>query len=95
MKKFLLLIIILVVIAFLLGGWLVFAPPSRDASEKAFVITKGEGVNEISKHLKEQNFIESRFIFETYVWLNNLQSKFQTGEHKLRQNMSMGEFLTF
>lgn len=90
MKKILFLILILVIAA-IAGGWFVFSPVSSDANEKIFVINKGEGVNEISQHLKEQSFIKSKFIFETYVWLRNLQSEFRAGEHKLRQNMSVWE----
>ncbi len=90
MKKILSFLLVVIVVA-IFGGWYIFAPPSGDAFEKIFVIEKGEGVNEISQHLKEQNFIRSKFVFESYIWLRNLQSKFQAGEHKLRQNMTIEE----
>lgn len=84
--------LVLVIVTFW-SGWRVFGPASSNAEEKKFVITKGEGVNEISQHLKEQNFIRSKLVFETYVWLKGVQSKFQAGEHKLRQNMSLNEIV--
>lgn len=90
MRKLLLIFLILITVA-LIGGWLVFGPASSDANEKVFVIAKGEKVSEISQRLKEQNFIKNKFVFEVYIWLNNLQSKFQPGEHKLRQNMNFWE----
>jgi UPF0755 protein len=92
MKKIIILILILIVIA-AVKGWFIFAPPSSDATEKVFVIAKGERVSEISQRLKEQNFIKNEFIFECYAWLQNLGSKFQAGEYKLRQNMSLAEIV--
>jgi UPF0755 protein len=50
-------------------------------------------VHEISQHLKEQNFIKNKLIFETYVWLKKVQSDFKSGEHKLRQNMRVWEIV--
>lgn len=90
MKKiiFLVALIILVIV-----GWSVFAPPLGDSFEKIFVIVKGEGVHEISQHLKEQNFIKNKFFFETYVWLKGVQSNFKAGEHKLKQSMRMREIV--
>ena len=62
--------------------------------EKNFVIKKGEGVNEISQHLKEQDFIKNKLFFETYVWFRGVQGNFQAGEHKLRQNMRVWEIVS-
>lgn len=76
-----------------IGGWLFLAPPSGDSAEKIFVIKKGEGVHEISQHLKEQNVVRNKLIFETYVWLKHIQGKFQAGEHNLRQNMTIWEIV--
>ncbi len=88
MKKILLLVAIIILVV---SGQFIFVPPSEDATEKIFIIEKGEGVNEISHHLKEQNFIKNKFVFETYVWLKKIQSDFKAGEHKLRQNMRIWE----
>lgn len=88
MKKIIFLAILVAIIIF---SWMIFVPPSEDATEKFFVIEKGEGVNEISQHLKEQNFIKNKLFFETYVWLKKMQSDFKAGEHKLRQNMRVWE----
>jgi UPF0755 protein len=93
MKKIIIILLVIIVVA-VIGRWNVFSPASSSAEEKIFVIKKGEGVNEISQHLEEQNFIKSKFVFELYVWYKNLQSKFQAGEHKLRQNMQMMEIIS-
>lgn len=92
LKRLLFISLTFIIIA-IVGGWFIFAPPSSDATEKVFAITKGEGVNEISLHLEEQNFIRNKFVFEVYVWFKNLQSKFQAGEYILRQNMSVAEIV--
>lgn len=91
MKKFILLAVLIILVVV---GWSVFAPPSGDSTEKNFVIAKGEGVNEISQHLEEQNFIKNKFVFETYVWIEKVRGKFQAGEHKLRQNMRIWEVVS-
>ncbi len=93
MKKISILLLILVIFA-ILGGWFIFAPPSEDSAEKNFIIQKGEGVNDISQHLKEQNFIRNKLVFETYVWFSGVQGNFQAGEHKLRQNMRVSEIIS-
>ncbi|MFA5128764.1 MAG: endolytic transglycosylase MltG [Patescibacteria group bacterium] len=90
MKKIVFLVILIVLVTF---SWFIFVSPSEDTAEKIFVIEKGEGVNEISQHLKEQNFIKNKFVFETYVWLKKVQSDFKAGEHKLRQNMRVWEIV--
>ncbi|MBI5071627.1 endolytic transglycosylase MltG [Candidatus Falkowbacteria bacterium] len=91
MKKIIFLGILVILV---ITGWTIFVPPSEDPTEKNFVIGKGEGVHEISQHLKEQNFIKNEFVFETYVWLKKVQSKFMAGEHALRQNMRVWEIIS-
>jgi UPF0755 protein len=93
MKKILLIILAVVVVG-AVGGWYFFSPPSADSTEKVFVIQEGEGVHKISQHLKEQNFIKNKFVFEVYVWVKRVGGKFQAGEHKLRQNMALGEIVS-
>lgn len=90
MKKIIFLVVLIILVVTV---WTIFVPPSEDPTEKNFVIEKGEGVHEISQHLKEQNFIKNEFIFETYVWLKKVQSDFKAGEHKLRQNMRVWEIV--
>lgn len=92
MKKIFSILIALIAIA-AIGGWIFLSPPSGDSAEKNFVIQKGEGVHEISQHLKEQNFVRNKLVFETYVWLKHVQGKFQAGEHNLRQNMTIWEII--
>jgi len=88
MKKIFSLAIIVAIVA---GILFFLAPPGNDSAEKFFVISKGEGVKEISQHLEEQGFVKNKFIFEIYVWLKKNQSKFQASEHTLRQNMRLWE----
>lgn len=88
MKKIIFLVVAAVLAA---GAWFYFTPPGSDSSEKIFTIEKGEGVHEISQNLKDQGFIKDKFFFEAYVWYKKIQSKFQAGEHILRQNMRVWE----
>ena len=93
MKKILLILLAAIVLVGLIG-WYFFSPPSADSAEKIFAIQKGEGIHDISQHLKDQNFIRNKFVFEVYVWAKNVRGKFQAGEHKLKQNMSLGEIVS-
>jgi UPF0755 protein len=80
-----------IIIAIAAGVWFFLTPPGDDSSEKVFIISKGEGVKEISQHLEEQGFVKNKFIFETYVWLKKIQVNFQAGEHTLKKNMRLWE----
>ncbi len=48
-----------------------------------FVIKTGEGINQISYNLYQADIIESRFVFETYVYLKGVEDKFKAGEYNL------------
>jgi len=59
--------------------------------EKEFKIEKGQGVNEISKNLKQAGLIQSSLVFETYLWLHKKEGDLQAGNYVLRTNMSVKE----
>lgn len=95
MKKFITLALIIVFIFFLARGWWgkQLGPLSSDTSPKVFVVTKGAGVSEIAKKLKENNLIRSELAFKLYVKQNNLASKLQAGSYKLSPSMSVSQIL--
>ncbi len=74
-------------------GWAVYETalraPSADAAALAFEIAPGEGVNQISVDLYEQNLISSKFLFETYVWAIRSEGKIQAGVHALKPGMNL------
>jgi len=67
----------------------VYSPITLESKEQDFVIEKGQGVNEISENLKKAKLIKNKFIFETYVFLRNVEKNFQVGEYKLESNINM------
>ena len=91
MRKIVFLIVVIIVIfgIYYLNG--VFLPASDKFTEVIFTIEEGQGVNGISQNLKEQNLIKSKFIFETYIWLRDLESEFKAGDHALTADMSIRE----
>lgn len=93
--KWLLAIIILTTILVLAGattlGWasyeLFLKRPSAEAEAVELVIEPGEGVNQISRNLKDQGLLGSMLVFETYVWLIGSEGKLQAGVHELQPGM--------
>jgi len=96
MKKILGILLILLIIGAVIFGWLfkmVFISQNGDSELKTFVIEQGQGVNQISINLKEQDLIDNNFVFETYVWLRKSEEKIIAGEHKLSGHMSVHQLL--
>jgi UPF0755 protein len=56
---------------------------------KIFVIESGQGVNQISENLHEQNIIKSKFVFETWLWLKKSESRVVAGAYSLPENISI------
>lgn len=86
MKKIIFYLFILVVTAgFLASGWFVFEilNPVKITDDSAFTIKPGEGINQISYHLKQRGIIKSSFVFETYAYLKDIESQFREGEYLL------------
>ena len=50
-----------------------------------FTIQSGEGINQISYHLRQQGIIKNSFVFETYIYLKGAEDKFKAGEYNLPQ----------
>ncbi len=95
MKKLIWLgLFLLVVFFFAKGLWSnQLGSVSENQLSKVFVVTKGAGVSEIARNLKEDNLIRSELIFKLYVRQNNLSSKLQAGSYKLSPSMSTPEIL--
>ena len=95
MKKILFIIFILVVLV-ILSGWifkLVFIAQEGSGETKNFIIEEGQGVNEISKNLKAQGLLDSKFIFETCLWLRKVEDKILAGEHKIKDTWSVRQLI--
>lgn len=69
-------------------GQIYLSNPLKNTPSEEFIIETGEGVNQISQHLKDQEIIKSMFVFETYVWWRGLGSKFLAGNFELQKGMS-------
>lgn len=64
------------------------APASKNATEKTFIITKGDGVRKISANLEKEGIISQDLTFMVYLKLSRLSSSIQAGEYKLSGSMS-------
>lgn len=63
----------------------------KSDAPSVFIIAKGEGVNQISANLYHYDLIKSKFFFETYVWLNKIEAKFQAGEYTIEPGLNIKE----
>ncbi|MBU4332440.1 endolytic transglycosylase MltG [Patescibacteria group bacterium] len=61
--------------------------PTRESV--IFVITKGEGVRQISQNLKDDGLIGNKLVFEVYIYLKKIGHKFQAGEYELTHGWSI------
>ncbi|MEA3272729.1 MAG: endolytic transglycosylase MltG [Patescibacteria group bacterium] len=86
-------VIISVVLVGDIFGQIYLSFPKSDALAETFVIESGEGVNQISQHLKDQEFIKSMFVFESYIWWRGLGSKFMAGNFELKKGMSVNKIV--
>ena len=57
--------------------------------DKVFVIETGQGVNQISENLYEQEIIKSKFVFETWLWLKKSESRVLAGSYQLPKDISI------
>lgn len=90
--KYLFLILIIIIFAgFGLYWYFINSYQVKSDAPSIFIVTKGEGVNRISANLYHYDLIKSKFFFETYVWLNKLESKFQAGEYTLEPGLNIKE----
>ncbi len=65
-----------------------FLSPDRSTTEVKVEIPEGSSLDSISKLLKEQDVISSRFFFKTYTKFANAQSSLQAGVFVLKPKMS-------
>ncbi len=93
MKKAFIVGIIIILLGLILYGWWgsQLDPVSSDTSEQSFVITKGQGLNEIADNLKNKDLIRSTSSFKNYAKQNGLDAKVQPGTFKLSPSMSSQE----
>ncbi len=80
----------LILIGFFACLWFVyqlFKP--LDLKRTSFVIRSGEGVNQISYHLRQQGIIQNSFVFETYVYLKGVEDKFKAGIYELPHMLNL------
>jgi len=71
-----------------------FLSPDKNAAEVKIEIPEGSSLDAISKLLKEQDVISSRFFFKTYTKFANAQSSLQAGVFVLKPKMSFRKIVS-
>ncbi len=66
---------------------------ANNTTPQAFVITKGQPMNEILANLKSKGLIRSEFAFRQYLKQQGLDGKIQAGDYKLSPSMSAEELV--
>lgn len=84
-KTFIVFLILLATPIFLVGYFFnaIYYKCGDASSSVEFEITYGEGVNEISRNLKNDNIICDSFAFETYLWLLMSEGKIKAGVYNV------------
>lgn len=65
--------------------------PSQSGKEVNTVIKKGEGINEIAARFQDEGAINSAFLFNLYIYMNNLGNKIQAGTYKIPAGSNLME----
>lgn len=86
-----LIIILLLVIVYCLVQ--VYLPINSISQPTDFTVTQGEGVKIIGAHLKQNNLINSQFIFETLVYLRQNETKFLAGKYSIKSSISLNQLV--
>lgn len=73
----------------LLAWFGIMVVSGNGAPTKTLAVTKGQGVNEISQSLYDQGIINSRFVFETWLWLEKSEGKIVAGVYNFPADMSI------
>jgi len=94
-KRFSKFFIILIIFIFL--GWWIYSQlyVSRlwNTGEELtiFIVEQGDGLDSIASNLKEKGLIDSRILFDIYIFAKEEQSLLQAGEYSLSPLMSISE----
>ena len=90
-KFFGILVVFVLVIGFILSVWFVFAitVPQKLEHGTGFTIIKGEGVNQISRNLKDRGIIKNSLMFEVYAYLKGVERCFQAAEYSLPEILNV------
>lgn len=91
-------LVILIVMTALVGSvWLAARSVSTGHSDDdtiiPFTVESGWGVKKISAELKSQDLIGSTFVFETYVWVEQVSDSLQAGSYELAKSMSIKDIV--
>ena len=90
--KFIFILILTVFLISVFSYWrAVNNSAAKNSQDQIFVISSGEGVEQISKNLVNADLIKSQFYFKIYVWQTKMESKFQAGEYALNPSMAIRE----
>src|SRR3989338_6809823 len=83
---------LLVLVASGIVWWTVsLSPLSPNSTQKQFVISKGDGVREISRKLKDEGLIRDQIAFFILIKKLNLETRIQAGSYKLSPSLTSEE----
>jgi len=95
MRGFLKIVLILIVAAIVSAGvfslytyYKIITPYVESADDFDLVVSKGEGVNEVSARLERNSIIADNFYFDMYIWLIRSENKIKAGTYKVSASMS-------
>lgn len=89
MKKFILKLFLVFVVVLVVWFFIIVISGNGLNKNKTFVIQDGQGVNQISRELYNDNIIKSKFVFESWLWLNQEESKVIAGVYNIPANISI------
>ncbi len=80
---------ILVIAIILLGGFAYYLFGGNAQPAKNFSISSGQSVNQISENLHQAKLIKNKFVFETWLWLEQAENRVVAGTYNVPTDISI------
>jgi UPF0755 protein len=80
---------VLAALVFLIFVFVGFLAPTHKGGEKMVKIEKGWGSGEVAQKLKDEQLIESKWLFVFFVWVRGYNEHLQAGDYLLNPKMDL------
>jgi len=88
-KKFIFKLILIFLVVLLAWFFIIVNSNNGLSKNKTFLVQDGQGVNQISNGLYNDNLIKSKFVFESWLWIKQAESKLIAGVYDIPAGVSI------
>ncbi len=89
MKKFVISLVLVFLVILVSWFFIIVYSSNQVTVTKTFIITEGQGVNQISQSLDDAGLINNKFVFETWLWFKRSEDKIIAGVYNIPPGVSI------